>query len=352
MAAEVWDDIYERLVQLIAEHRTTLVFVNTRRLAERLALHLSERLGADQVTSHHGSLSKEKRLDAETRLKEGKLKALVATASLELGIDIGAVDLVCQIGSTRSIATLLQRVGRSGHHLAAVPKGRVFPLSRDELIECAALLRAARERQLDRLVIPDHPLDMLAQQVVAAVACEEWEEAALYELARGAYPYRDLPGRDFEAVVQMLADGFTTRRGRRGAYVHYAGVNRRLKARRGARLAALTSGGAIPDIGDYRVILEPTETFVGTLNEDFAIESMPGDIFQLGNSSYLIQKIESGQVRVVDAQAQPPSIPFWLGEAPGRTPDLSQRVSRKRRDVGGRLPDACEATAWLAGELT
>src|SRR5207247_890458 len=277
MAAEVWEEIYERLVQLILEHRTTLVFVNTRRLAERLTLHLSERLGADQVTSHHGSLSKEKRLDAETRLKEGKLKALVATASLELGIDIGAVDLVCQIGSTRSIATLLQRVGRSGHHLAAVPKGRLFPLSRDELIESAAL-------------VP-------------------------------------------------------------GAYVHYDGVNRRLRARRGARLAALTSGGAIPDIGDYRVILEPTETFVGTLNEDFAIESMPGDIFQLGNRSYLIQKIESGQVRVVDAQGQPPSIPFWLGEAPGRTPELSQEVSRLRRDVGGRLADAREATAWLAGEI-
>src|SRR3989449_1050383 len=322
-----------------------------RRLAERLTLHLSERLGADQVTSHHGSLSKEKRLDAETRLKEGKLKALVATASLELGIDIGAVDLVCQIGSTRSIATLLQRVGRSGHHLAAVPKGRLFPLSRDELIECAALVRAARDRTLDRLIIPDHPLDILAQQIVAAVACEEWQEDALFDLVRGAYPYREVSRKDFDAVVQMLAEGFTTRRGRRGAYVHYDGVNRRLRARRGARLAALTSGGAIPDIGDYRVILEPTETFVGTLNEDFAIESMPGDIFQLGNRSYLIQKIESGQVRVVDAQGQPPSIPFWLGEAPGRTPELSQAVSRLRRDVGGRLADAREATAWLASEI-
>src|SRR5216110_2333316 len=351
MAAEVWDEIYERLAQLIGAHRTTLVFVNTRRLAERLTLHLSERIGAEHVTSHHGSLSKEKRLDAETRLKEGKLKALVATASLELGIDIGTVDLVCQIGSTRSIATLLQRVGRSGHHLAAVPKGRLFPLSRDELIECTALVRAARERQLDRLIIPDHPLDILAQQLVAAVACEEWDEAALYELVRGAYPYRALPRGDFDAVVQMLADGFTTRRGRRGAYVHYDGVNRRLKARRGARLAALTSGGAIPDVGDYRVILEPTEMFVGTLNEDFAIESMPGDIFQLGNSSYLIRKIESGQVRVVDAQGQPPSIPFWLGEAPGRTPELSVQVSRLRQDIADRLGNTADALAWLGAEI-
>src|SRR6059036_275293 len=351
MAAEVWEEIYERLVQLILEHRTTLVFVNTRRLAERLTLHLSERLGADQVTSHHGSLSKEKRLDAETRLKEGKLKALVATASLELGIDIGAVDLVCQIGSTRSIATLLQRVGRSGHHLAAVPKGRLFPPSRDELIECAALVRAAQERRLDRLIIPAHPLDILAQQIVAAVACEEWQEDGLFDLVRGAYPYRDVSRKDFDAVVQMLADGFTTRRGRRGAYIHYDGVSRRLRARRGARLAALTSGGAIPDIGDYRVILEPTETFVGTLNEDFAIESMPGDIFQLGNTSYLISKVESGQVRVVDAHGQPPSIPFWLGEAPARTPELSEEVSRLRQDIADRLGDPPGAIAWLVGAV-
>src|SRR5216110_386061 len=351
MAGEVWDELYDRLAQLIGAHRTTLVFVNTRRLAERLTLHLSERIGAEHVTSHHGSLSKEKRLDAETRLKEGKLKALVATASLELGIDIGAVDLVCQIGSTRSIATLLQRVGRAGHHLQAIPKGRLFPLSRDELIECAALLRATAERRLDRLIIPGQPLDILAQQLVAAVACEEWDEAALYDLVRGAYPYRDLSRKDFDDVVQMLAEGFTTRRGRRGAYIHYDGVNHRLRGRRGARLAAITSGGAIPDIGDYRVILEPTETFVGTLNEDFAIESMPGDIFQLGNRSYLVQKIESGQVRVVDAQGQPPSIPFWLGEAPGRTPELSQEVSRLRRDVDGRLVDLRAATTWLAGEI-
>src|SRR2546430_1549673 len=353
MAGEVWDELYDRLAQLIGEHRTTLVFVNTRRLAERLTLHLSERLGAEHVTSHHGSLSKEKRLDAETRLKEGKLKALVATASLELGIDIGTVDLVCQIGSTRSIATLLQRVGRAGHHLQAIPKGRLFPLSRDELIECAALVRAAGERRLDRLIIPGRPLDILAQQLVAAVACEEWDEGALYELVRGAYPYRDLSRKDFDDVVQMLAEGFTTRRGRRGAYVHYDGVNGRLRARRGARLAAITSGGAIPDIGDYRVVLEPTDTFVGTLNEDFAIESMPGDVFQLGNTSYLIRKIESGQVRVVDAQGQPPSIPFWLGEAPSRTAELSREVSRLRQDIADRLGESAGegAIAWLVSEV-
>ncbi len=347
MAGEVWEEIYERLAQLIAEHRTTLVFVNTRKLCERLAMHLSERLGVEHVTSHHGSLSKEKRLEAETRLKAGQLKCLVATASLELGIDIGTVDLVCQIASTRAIATLLQRVGRSGHHLEAVPKGRLFPLSRDDLIECTALLRGVREGRLDRLLIPEKPLDILAQQIVAAVACEEWGEEALFDLVRRAYPYRDLTRKEFDDVVRMLADGFTTRRGRRGAYIHYDGVHGRLRARKGARLTAITSGGAIPDLGDYRVVLDPTETFIGTLNEDFAIESMAGDIFQLGNASYLITRIESGQVRVVDAQGQPPSIPFWLGEAPARTDELSEDVSRLREELEARVGDPAAAIRWL-----
>ena len=347
MAGEVWEEVNTRIAELIAEHRTTLVFVNTRRLCERLAMQLSERLGAEQVTSHHGSMSREKRLEAEERLKRGELKALVATASLELGIDIGTVDLVVQVGSTRSIATLLQRVGRSGHRLASVPKGRLFPLSRDELIECAALVRATREGRLDRLIIPAKPLDILAQQIVAAAACEEWSEDALFDLVRSAYPYRDLTRREFDDVVQMLAEGFTTRRGRRAAHLHYDGVNRRVKGRRGARLAAITSGGAIPDLGDYRVILEPTETFVGTLNEDFAIESNPGDIFQLGNTSYQVVKVESGQVRVADAKGQPPTLPFWLGEAPGRTIELSEEVSRLRQDVGDRLSDPAAAIEWL-----
>jgi ATP-dependent Lhr-like helicase len=350
MSHEVWEEIYDRLAQLIGAHRTTLVFVNTRRMAERLTLHLSERLGAEHVTSHHGSLSKEKRLEAEARLKSGGLKALVATASLELGIDIGTVDLVCQIATPRSIATLLQRVGRSGHHLEAIPKGRLFPLSRDDLVECTALLRAVRGGRLDRLLIPDKPLDILAQQIVAAAACEEWEEDRLYELARSAWPYRDLSRKEFDDLVRMLAEGFTSKRGRRGAHIHYDGVNRRLRGRRGARLAAITSGGAIPDIGDYRVILEPTETFVGTLNEDFAIESSAGDIFQLGNASYLILRVESGQVRVADAKGQPPTIPFWLGEAPARTAELSEEVSRLRRDVETRLADPAAAVRWLDEE--
>ncbi|MGH9259340.1 MAG: ATP-dependent DNA helicase, partial [Acidimicrobiales bacterium] len=271
----------------------------------------------------------------------------VATASLELGIDIGAVDLVCQISSCRAIATLLQRVGRSGHHLQAVPKGRLFPLSRDDLIECAALVRGVREGRLDRLIIPEKPLDILAQQIVAAAACEEWGEDALYALVRSAYPYRNLTRKEFDDVVRMLAEGFSTKRGRRGAYVHYDGVNQRLRARRGARLAAITSGGAIPDVGDYRVVLEPTETFVGTLNEDFAIESQAGDIFQLGNTSYLILRVESGQVRVADARGQPPSIPFWLGEAPARTDELSKEVSMLRGEVATRLSDTPGAIGWL-----
>src|SRR5438093_1367472 len=347
MSAEVWEEVNTRIAELITQHRTTLVFVNTRRLAERLTMHLSERIGADHVTSHHGSLSREKRFEAEERLKRGELKALVATASLELGIDIGSVDLVIQVGSTRSIATLLQRVGRAGHGLGAIPKGRVFPLSRDELIECAAMLRATREGRLDRLIIPDKPLDILAQQIVAAAAGEEWDENTLYERMRSAYPYRDLTRKEFDDVVQMLGEGFTTRRGRRSAHIHYDGINKKLKGRRGARIAAITSGGAIPDLGDYRVILEPTETFVGTLNEDFAIESTPGDIFQLGNTSYQIVKVESGQVRVADAKGQPPTLPFWLGEAPGRTNELSEEVSRLRQDIADRLDDAPAAITWL-----
>ncbi len=347
MSAEVWEEVNTRIADLISQHKTTLVFVNTRRLCERLTMHLSERLGADHVTSHHGSLSREKRFEAEERLKRGELQALVATASLELGIDIGSVDLVIQVGSTRSIATLLQRVGRAGHRLGAIPKGRLFPLSRDELIECAAMLRATREGRLDRLIIPDKPLDILAQQIVAAAAGEEWDENDLYARVRSAYPYRDLARKEFDDVVQMLADGFTTRRGRRSAHIHYDGINKKLKGRRGARIAAITSGGAIPDLGDYRVILEPTETFVGTLNEDFAIESTPGDIFQLGNMSYQVVKVESGQVRVADAKGQPPTLPFWLGEAPGRTNELSEEVSRLRQDIADRLDDPPAAIQWL-----
>ena len=345
MSNEVWEEVHALLASEVEKHRTTLVFVNTRRLAERLARQLSERLGAHAVTSHHGSLSREHRLDAEQRLKAGKLRALVATASLELGIDIGDVDLVCQIGSTRSIAAFLQRVGRSGHGVDRLPKGRLFPLSRDELVECVALMQAVRNRELDRLSIPDQPLDILAQQIVAAVACEEWSEEALLALVKGAWPYRNLEYQDFDAVLQMLSDGFSTRRGRRSAYVHRDLVQKRLRARRGARLAAITSGGAIPDNADYRVIQEPGDLFVGTVNEDFAIESMPGDVFQLGNTSWRIRRVEAGRVRVEDAQGQPPSMPFWLGEAPGRTAELSWAVSRLREDVDTQLQVAMGTSA-------
>ena len=336
-SGEVWEEIYDRIAALILEHRTTLVFVNTRRMAERVCRHLGERVGDENVTSHHGSLSRERRLAAEQRLKSGELRALVATASLELGIDIGAVDLACQLGSTRSIATFLQRVGRSGHTVGGFPKGRIFPLSRDELVECAALFDSVRRGELDQVCIPEQPLDILAQQIVAAVGCEEWTEDNLYDLARRAYPYRNLSRADFDAVVHMLAEGFTTRRGRRSTYLHHDAVNKRLRPRRSARLTALTSGGAIPDNADYDVILEPSETFIGTVNEDFAIESMAGDIFQLGNASWRINRVERGRVRVEDAQGQPPTIPFWLGEAPGRTAELSQAVGRLRTEIVERL---------------
>jgi ATP-dependent Lhr-like helicase len=340
MSGEVWEEVYDRLAELIIEHRSTLVFVNTRRMAERVCRHLGERVGPEHITSHHGSLAKEKRLSAEQRLKNGELRALVATASLELGIDIGAVDLVCQIGSTRSIATLLQRVGRASHQVGGTPKGRIFPTSRDELVECAALLDSVHRGELDQLCIPEQPLDILAQQIVATVATGEWTEDGLYELVRRAYPYRGLCRPDFDLIIAMLAEGFTTRRGRRSAYIHRDAVNKRLRGRRGAGLAAITSGGAIPDTADYQVILQPGETPIGTVNEDFAIESLQGDIFQLGNASWRILRVEPGKVRVEDAQGQPPSIPFWLGEAPGRTQELSAAVSRLRIEVSNKLaPD-------------
>ena len=333
MSHEVWDEVHGRLAELSLAHRTTLVFVNTRRMAERVARQLSQRLGHDQVMSHHGSMSKELRHRAEQRLKRGELKVLVATASLELGIDIGDVDLVCQLGSTRSIATFLQRAGRASHQVGGVPKARLFPLSRDDLVECTALLEAVAAGELDRLTVPAQPLDVLAQQIVAEVAAREWSEAELFGLVRRAAPYASLPRADFDDVVRTLADGYSTARGHRAAYVHRDAVNGRLRGRRGARLAALTSGGAIPDNADYEVVLEPANHVVGTVNEDFAVESLAGDVFQLGNTSYRIRRIEAGRVRVEDAQGQAPTIPFWLGEAPGRTDELSLAVSRLRRNA-------------------
>jgi ATP-dependent Lhr-like helicase len=355
MAGEVWAELYDRLVALISEHRTTLVFVNTRRAAERVSHALSERLGDQHVTSHHGSLSKELRFSAEQRLKEGKLKALVATASLELGIDIGDVDLVCQIGSPRSIANFLQRVGRSGHSLRGTPKGRLFPLSRDELLECVALFDAVRRNELEAPKIPTAPLDILAQHIVAAVANEEWKEDDLFDLIRRSYPFRALDRQTFDEVVSMLAAGFSTHRGRRGAHIHHDAVNKRLRPRRGARLVAITCGGSIPDNADYDVVLEPTGTVVGTVNEDFAIESLPGNIFQLGNTSWQILRTEPGKLRVKDAQGQPPNMPFWLGEAPGRSSELSFAVSRLRQEVQNRLGDnpgnTQAAHTWLMSEV-
>jgi ATP-dependent helicase Lhr and Lhr-like helicase len=369
-STEMWGEIYDRVAQLAQENRTTLVFVNTRRLAERVAHHLGERLGAGAVLPHHGSLSRALRLEAEQRLKNGELKAVVATASLELGIDIGSVDLVCQIGTPRAIAVALQRIGRAGHWVGALPKGRIFATTRDELIECAALVRAIRKGELDRLEIPVAPLDILAQQIVAMCAAETdapaptvaalpnaiastavseprpeeavdadipdqtgWNEDALFALIRTAYPYRNLERKDFDAVVEMLSEGIATSRGRRGAHLHRDQVNHRLRARRGARLAAITSGGAIPDSSQYQVVAEPEGTVVGTLDEDFAIESLAGDVFLLGTTSWRIRRVEPGRIRVEDAHGAAPTIPFWNGEAPGRTRELSAEVSKLREDI-------------------
>ncbi|MBL8526525.1 MAG: DEAD/DEAH box helicase [Burkholderiales bacterium] len=351
MSGEVWQQVYARLAQMAREHRTTLIFVNTRRMAERAARHLSELLGAEHVMAHHGSMAKELRLKAEQRLKNGELKVLVATASLELGIDIGDVELVCQLGSSRSIASLLQRAGRAGHQVGGVPKARIFPLSRDDLVECAALLDAIRRGELDRLTIPPQPLDVLAQQIVAEVAAREWREDELFALIRRAWPYAQLPHEAYLDIVRMLAEGFSTRRGHRAAYLHRDAVNGVLRGRRGARLTALTCGGAIPDTADYDVVLEPSGQLVGTVNEDFAVESLAGDIFQLGNTSYQIRRIEAGRVRVEDAHGQAPTIPFWLGEAPARTDELSHAVARLRDELAADMGERVEQRAVI-GELT
>ena len=342
--------IYERIVDLVATHRTTIVFVNTRRLVERVAHELTERIGEGKVAAHHGSLSRKTRLAAEEGLKSGAIAVVVATASLELGIDVGHVDLVVHLGAPRSIATLLQRVGRSGHFLGAVPKGILFPLTRDELVQSAAAVRAVRQGELDRLSIPENALDILAQQIVAISAAGEIGIDELFELARRAYPYRSLPRESFDPVVDILSEGVSTRRGRRSAHLHYDRVHGRLRGRRGARLAAITGGGAIPDTADYDVIEDATGTFVGKINEDYAVESMAGDIFLLGNHSWKIRRVEAGRVRVHDAENQPPTIPFWLGEAPARTAELSAAIADLRLEIAERAHDPVAAAGWLVAE--
>jgi ATP-dependent Lhr-like helicase len=349
-SGEQWAETYDRIAELVRAHRTTLVFANTRRLVERAARALGERLGEGAVAAHHGSLSRARRLEAEERLKRGELRAIVATASLELGIDVGTVDLAVQLGSPGALSVALQRAGRSGHWRGAVPRARFFPMSRDELLECAALVRGLRAGALERTAVPPWPLDVLAQQIVAEAACGPWEEEALFGLVRKAWPYRDLPRERFEAVVAMLSEGIASRRGRAGALLHRDAVHGRVRGRRGARLAALTGGGAIPDNAQYAVVAEPEGVTVGQVDEDFAVESLAGDVFLLGNASWRIRRIEAGLVRVEDAAGAPPGIPFWNGEAPGRSAELSRQVAGLRREVEERLEDREAAARWLCAE--
>ncbi len=350
---EMWGEIYDRLAELAMQHRSTLVFVNTRRLAERLAMHLGERIGDDLVAAHHGSLSRKLRLAAERKLKNGEIRLLVATASLELGIDVGTVDLVCQINSPRSIAVALQRVGRAGHWRGAIPKGRIFATTRDDLIECAAAVRAIKQGDLDVLHIPAAPLDILAQQIVAMCACEDWDEDALFDFMRRAYPYRELKREEYDRILEMLSQGIAAKRGRYGAYLFRDMVNRRLRARRGARLAAITSGGAIPDNALFTVVVQPEEIVVGTLDEDFAVESNAGDIMLLGNTSWRIRRVESktGRVLVEDAHGAAPTVPFWRGEAPARTDELSLHVADLRRQISTLLPNTAPLPVPLNPEM-
>jgi ATP-dependent helicase Lhr and Lhr-like helicase len=359
---EMWGEIYDRLAQLANQHSSTLIFVNTRRLAERVAHHLAERLGRDAVAAHHGSLSRKLRLNAERKLKAGEIRALVATASLELGIDIGNVDLVCQIGSPRSISVAVQRIGRAGHWRGAIPKGRLFVTTRDDLLENAALVRAIRQGDLDRIAVPDSPMDILAQQIVAMCAAEDWAEDALFHCVRRAYPYRDLERQSFDEIIEMLSEGIASQRGRYAAYLHRDRVNHVLRGRRGARLAAITSGGAIPENSLYSVVAQPEGITVGTVDEDFAVESLAGDIILLGNTSWRIRRVTSGSVLVEDAQGAAPSVPFWRGEAPARTDELSMHVADLREQISSLVPHSVSASAnrgssefavavdWLKGE--
>ena len=357
---KIWDDIYERLAELALQHRSTLVFVNTRRMVERLAFCLGERLGAENVAAHHGSLSRKLRFEAERKLKNGEIRLLVATASLELGIDIGSIDLVCQINSPRAIAAAMQRVGRAGHWRGAIPKGRFFVTTRDDLVETAALIRAMRAGVLDTLEIPECPTDVLMQQIVAACAAEPWEEDALYEMLRRAYPYRDLTRAAYEEILCLLADGIEASRGRYGSYLLRDRVNGRMQARRGARTIAVSNGGTIPDTALYSVIVQPEGVQIATLDEDFAIDSSAGDVILLGNASWRIQRVESaGRVLVEDAHGQPPNVPFWRGEAPQRTFELCRFVSTLRQEISARTGDVlpgyisqshvevAETVAWL-----
>ena len=351
----IWSEVYDRIAAIAKQHRSTLVFVNTRRLAERIAHHLSERVGEDQVASHHGSLSRKLRLAAEERLKTGQIKVMVATASLELGIDIGFIDVVCQIGSPRAIATCLQRVGRAGHWVGAIPKGRVFCTTRDELVECAAVVRAIRQGQLESIEIPSAPLDILIQQVIAEVAAQEWDVRALFDLCRSAHPYREITWEAFESLIELIAEGFVPGRRRLYAFLSYDRREGRVRPRRGGRLAALTSGGAIPETATYSVVVEPDGTVVGTVDEDFAIESLAGDIMLLGTTSWRIRAIETGKVRVEDAHGQPPNIPFWRGEAPSRSKELSHAVADVRQAIHqllehGATPGGATARQWLSEE--
>lgn len=355
--AEQMGEILDRIAEQVREHTTTLVFVNTRRMAERVAHELGDRLAIDDedaesnVVAHHGSLSKERRTSVERRLRAGDLKALVATASLELGIDVGPVDLVCQLGSPRNIATFLQRVGRANHNRYGTPKGRLYPQTRDDLVECCALLSAVHAGRLDALLPPSEPFDILIQQLVAEVSADDWNTTDLYNLVRRAGPYRQLNREDFDACLAVASEGVRTGRGVRSWWIHHDTVNDEVRGRRGARMAALTSGGAIPELGDYRVLLDPDDTLIGSVNEDWATESMPGDIFTLGTHSWRIRRIEQGVVRVVDAEGLPPTIPVWFGEAPGRTTELSEEVCHIRREVETRLRagDPESARRWLMG---
>ncbi|NUT56982.1 MAG: DEAD/DEAH box helicase, partial [Thermoleophilia bacterium] len=336
-ARSIWPSIYPALLELVRGHRSTIVFVNNRRLAERLAVRLNELAEAEVARAHHGSLAREQRIVIEEDLKAGRIPCLVATSSLELGIDMGAVDLVIQVESPKSVARGLQRVGRAGHELGSTSKGRIFPKFRADLLESAVVARAMRGGEIEETKIPRNPLDVLAQQIVAIVAEDEIEVAELHRLVRGAYPFADLSLQQLENVLDMLAgrypsDEFAELRPRI-VWDRTAGV---IRGRTGARRLAVTNAGTIPDRGLFGVHLVDGGGRVGELDEEMVYEARQGQTFMLGASTWRIEEITRDRVLVSPAPGVPGAVPFWKGEGVGRPFELGEKIGRASRELVGR----------------
>jgi len=348
----IWGSAYDKMISMIHAHDTTLVFTNSRYKTERTALRLNE-LAVEKpvaVGAHHGSMSKGVRLEMENKLKKGALDALVATSSLELGIDVGSINLVCQIESPKSVSRGMQRIGRAGHLLDATSEGRLLVTDRDDLVESAVLVRAIIDGQIDATRVPTNCLDVLAQHIVGAVAADDWDADDLFSLCRGSYCFRGLKRKDFERVLDMLSGNYTFDMEQAPfPKISWDKVNNVLSPERGARMIAFRASGTIPDVADYDVYFEERKTKVGQLDEGFVEELSAGDIFILGSSSWRVQGIQRNRVLVEDVYGQAPTIPFWHGDRSSRTYDLGMLVGQFRREMGARMAKG-DPIGWLQRE--